>query len=129
MGSSIRIGRGARQRGADRDIPERAEDPGLRTQDDPGSLRPHEQASDHHSRIHGNLIWRPPSAPDPASIRRMPYSAQTTQVWECPNSASYVNEPHVTAGLRAFSPSFPLTQRHAVYLHILEADLRPIRRD
>ena len=35
----------------------------------------------------------------------------------------------ITAGLRAFSPSFPLTQRHAVYLHNLEADLRPIRRD
>jgi hypothetical protein len=37
--------------------------------------------------------------------------------------------PRITAGLRAFSPSFPLTQRHAVYLHNLEADLRPIRRD
>jgi hypothetical protein len=37
--------------------------------------------------------------------------------------------PTITAGLRAFSPSFPLTQRHAVYVHDLEADLRPIRRD
>jgi hypothetical protein len=36
---------------------------------------------------------------------------------------------HRTAGLRAFFPSFPLTQRHAVYVHNLEADLRPIRRD
>jgi hypothetical protein len=34
-----------------------------------------------------------------------------------------------TAGLRAFSPRFPLTQRHAVYLRNLKADLRPIRRD
>ena len=37
--------------------------------------------------------------------------------------------PTISAGLRAFSPRFPLTQRHAVYLHNLEADLRPIRRD
>jgi hypothetical protein len=37
--------------------------------------------------------------------------------------------PIRSAGLRAFSPSFPLTQRHAVYVHNLEADLRPIRRD
>jgi hypothetical protein len=26
-------------------------------------------------------------------------------------------EACITAGLRAFSPSFPLTQRHAVYVH------------
>ena len=37
--------------------------------------------------------------------------------------------PRIAAGLGAFSPGFPLTQRHAVYLHILEADLGPIRRD
>ena len=37
--------------------------------------------------------------------------------------------PRRTAGLRAFSPSFPLTQRHAVYVHNLEAGLRPMRRD
>jgi hypothetical protein len=45
-----------------------------------------------------------------------------------PKAASKASWPRRTAGLRAFSPCFPLTQRNAVYLHNLEADLRPIWR-
>src|SRR5580700_11131818 len=54
--------------------------------------------------------------------RRSPSSARTT------DRAVMQQLPRIAAGLRAFSPSFPLTQRHAVYVHNLEADLRPIRR-
>src|SRR5580704_18441581 len=46
-----------------------------------------------------------------------------------PEIADGIHVRVTQAGLRAFSPSLPLTQRHAVYLHNLEADLRPIRRD
>jgi len=55
--------------------------------------------------------------------RRSPRSVAVDEIQQ------EVGLPHVTAGLRAFSPSFPLTQRHAVYVHNLEVDLRPIRRD
>src|ERR1700722_10038609 len=56
-------------------------------------------------------------------------AARKAHLWRDRANCSVVQVPRRTAGLRAFSLRFPLTQRHAVYLHDLEADLRPIRRD
>ena len=48
------------------------------------------------------------------------------QLWVASGSVAFFARSN-QAGLRAFFPSFPLTQRHAVCLHNLEADLRPHR--